>query len=174
MSRDDAKDRDLVPDVLPGAKQGTSDGPIHPRNRPPKILNVHLDRLAVVYVRQSSPGQVAHHHESAQLQRGLRELAIAWGWPPQRVVVIDEDQARSAASARDRAGYQWVWAEVQLNHVGIVFGIEMDRLARSCKDWHDLMEQCTWCNTLLADRDAVYDPTVFNDRLLLGLKSSMR
>jgi DNA invertase Pin-like site-specific DNA recombinase len=136
-------------------------------------LGVHLDRLAVVYVRQSSPGQVAHHKESAQLQRGLRDLAIAWGWPPCRVIVIDDDQARSATSARDRAGYQWVWTEVKSNHVGIIFGIAMDRLARSCKDWHDLMEQCIWFNTLLADRDAVYDPTVFNDRLLLGLRALM-
>jgi DNA invertase Pin-like site-specific DNA recombinase len=173
MSPDEAEPRAFASGIQPGAAGEARDGPIFPRNRPPKILDVHLDRLAVVYVRQSSPCQVAHHKESAQLQRGLRDLAIAWGWPPRRVVVIDEDQARSATSARDRAGYQWLWSEVNLNHVGIIFGIEMDRLARSCKDWHDLMEQCTWYNTLLADRDAVYDPTVFNDRLLLGLKAIM-
>ena len=170
MSPDQADPRAVVPGIQPGATGEALDRPIPPRNRPAKVLDVHLDRLAVVYVRQSSPCQVAHHKESAQLQRGLRDLAIAWGWPPRRVVVIDEDQARSATSARDRAGYQWLWSEVNLNHVGIIFDIEMDRLARSCKDWHDLMEQCTWYNTLLADRDAVYDPTVFNDRLLLGLK----
>ena len=174
MSPDEAEPRAVAPGIQPGASGEARDGPIFPRNRPPKILDVHLDRLAVVYVRQSSPCQVAHHKESAQLQRGLRDLAIAWGWPPHRVVVIDEDQARSATSARDRAGYQWLWSEVNLNHVGIIFGIEMDRLARSCKDWHDLMERCTWYNTLLADRDAVYDPRVFNDRLLLGLSSSIR
>jgi DNA invertase Pin-like site-specific DNA recombinase len=173
MSRDEANPRGVVPGIPSGTEGGTLDGPIRPRNRPAKIRDVHLDRLAVVYVRQSSPGQVTHHKESAQLQRGLRDLAIAWGWPPHQVVVIDDDQARSATSARDRTGYQWLWTEVNLNHVGITFGIEMDRLARSCKDWHDLMEQCTWYNTLLADRDAVYDPTVFNDRLLLGLRALM-
>ena len=173
MSRDETNPRVVVSGIPSGIEGGSLDGPIHPRNRPAKILGVHLDRLAVVYVRQSSPGQVAHNKESAQLQRGLRDLAIAWGWPPRRVVVIDDDQARSATSARDCAGYQWLWSEAKLNHVGIIFGIEMDRLARSCKDWHDLMEQCSWYNTLLADRDAVYDPTVFNDRLLLGLRALM-
>jgi DNA invertase Pin-like site-specific DNA recombinase len=173
MSRGDAHPRQVVPDLQPGAEPATIDRPIRHRDRPAKILDIHLDRLAVVYVRQSSPGQVAHHKESARIQRGLRDLAIAWGWPSHRVVVIDEDQARSATSTRDRAGYQWLWAEVNLNHVGIIFGIAMDRLARSCKDWHDLMEQCTWYNTLLADRDAVYDSTVFNDRLLLGLRALM-
>src|SRR5262245_31559205 len=173
MSRGDAHPRQVVPDLQPAAEPAIIDRPMRHRGRPAKILDVHLDRLAVVYVRQSSPGQVAHHKESAQIQRGLRDLAIAWGWPPHRVVVIDEDRARSATSTRDRAGYQWLWAEVNFNHVGIVLGIAMDRLARSCKDWHDLMEQCAWYNTLLADRDAVYDPTVFNDRLLLGLRALM-
>jgi DNA invertase Pin-like site-specific DNA recombinase len=173
MSRDDAQPREVVPDLQPGTEPATIDRPIRHRNRPAKILDIHLDRLAVVYVRQSSPGQVADHKESARIQRGLRDLAIAWGWPPHRVVVIDEDQARSATATRDRAGYQWLWAEVNFNHVGIILGIAMGRLARSCKDWHDLMEQCTWSNTLLADRDAVYDPTRVNDRLLLGLKALM-
>src|SRR5262245_45495144 len=124
------------------------------RNRPPKILNVHLDRLAVVYVRQSSPYQVAHNKESALIQRGLRDQAIAWGWHPRHVVVIENDQAQSASTAHARSGYQWLWTEVSLNHVGIILGIDMDRLARSCKDWYDLMEQCSWYHTLLADWDA--------------------
>jgi DNA invertase Pin-like site-specific DNA recombinase len=173
MNPHEAGSRAVAPGIQPGATAEACNGPVFPRNRPSKILGIHLDRLAVVYVRQSSRGQVAHHKESAQLQRGLRDLAIAWGWPPRRVIVIDDDQARSATSTRDRAGYQWLWSEVNANHVGIIFGIEMDRLARSCKDWHDLMEQCAWYNTLLADRDAVYDPTAFNDRLLLGLRALM-
>src|SRR5262249_58608672 len=74
----------VVPDLRPGADPATIDRPIRHRNRPAKILDIHLDRLAVVYVRQSSPGQVAHHKESARIQRGLRDLAIAWGWPPHR------------------------------------------------------------------------------------------
>jgi DNA invertase Pin-like site-specific DNA recombinase len=173
MSHGDAHPRPVVPDLQPGAEPATIDRPIRHRDRPAKILDIHLDRLAVVYVRQSSPSQVVRHKESARIQRGLRDLAIARGWPPHRVVVIDEDQARIATSTRDRAGYQWLWAVVNFNHVGIILGIAMDRLARSCKDWHDLMEQCAWYHTLLADRDAVYDPTFFNDRLLLGLEALM-
>ena len=142
-------------------------------SRPTKIQACHLDRLAVVYVRQSSPFQVAHNKESAEIQRGLRERAIEWGWPPNRVVVIDDDQAQSGTSATECIGYQWIWSEINLNHVGIILGIELDRLARSCKDCYDLMERCTLFSTLLCDFDGVYDPTVFNDRLLLGLKAIM-
>ena len=142
-------------------------------SRPTKIQACHLDRLAVVYVRQSSPFQVAHNKESAEIQRGLRKRAIEWGWPPNRVVVIDDDQAQSGTSATERIGYQWIWSEINLNHVGIILGIELDRLARSCKDCYDLMERCTLFSTLLCDFDGVYDPTVFNDRLLLGLKAIM-
>ena len=173
MSHDDANSTVFDSDNQHAGVSRPTIGTISCWNRPPKILNVHLDRLAVVYVRQSSPYQVAHNKESAHIQRGLRDQAIAWGWPPRRVVVIENDQAQSASTAHERSGYQWVWTEVSLNHVGIILGIDMDRLARSCKDWHDLMEQCTWYHTLLADRDAVYDPTVFNDRLLLGLKAIM-
>src|SRR5438874_1807199 len=75
-------------------------------NRPTKIQACHLDRLAVVYVRQSTPFQVAHNKESAEIQRGLRERAIEWGWHPKRVVVIDDDQAQSGTSATERSGYQ--------------------------------------------------------------------
>src|SRR5580704_3940354 len=91
-------------------------------SRPTKIQPCHLDRLAVVYVRQSSPFQVAHNRESADIQRGLRERAIEWGWPPNRVVVIDDDQAQSGTSATERLGYQWIWSEVNMNHIGIILG----------------------------------------------------
>ena len=145
----------------------------HHWTRPTKVQACHLDRLAVVYVRQSSPFQVAHNKESAEIQRGLRERAIEWGWPSKRVLVIEDDQAQSGTTATERFGFQWIWSEVNLNHIGIILGIEMDRLARSCKDWYDLMEGCALFNTLLSDFDGVYDPTVFNDRLLLGLKAIM-
>jgi len=138
-----------------------------------KIQPHHLERLAVVYVRQSSPHQVLEHRESAALQYNLRCRAIEWGWPAERVLVIDEDQGRSGTTAEGRLGFQRLLAEVGLNHVGVVLGIEMSRLARSCKDWHHLLELCALFATLLADQDGLYDPRHYNDRLLLGLKGTL-
>jgi len=144
----------------------------HP-SAPAKVRRHHQDRLAVVYVRQSTPQQVLEHRESTALQYNLRRRAIDWGWPPERVLVIDEDQGHSGASAADRAGFQRLLAEVSLDHVGLVLGIEMSRLARSCKDWHQLLELCAVFGALLADTDGLYDPREYNDRLLLGLKGTL-
>lgn len=138
-----------------------------------KIQPRHLDRLAIVYVRQSSPQQVLEHRESAALQYDLRRRAVALGWPADRVIVIDEDQGRSGQTTEGRLGFQRLLAEVGLDHVGIILGIEMSRLARSCKDWHQLLELCAIFQTLLADQDGLYDPGDYNDRLLLGLKGTM-
>lgn len=135
-----------------------------------KIRSLHRTRLALVYVRQSSPQQVLHHRESAARQYGLAHRAVALGWPGERVLVIDDDQGQSGRSADRRAGFQRLVAEVTLNHVGIVLGLEMSRLARSHKDWHHLFEVCAVFGVLLADEDGVYDPSDPNDRLLLGLK----
>src|SRR5690606_36531780 len=88
-------------------------------------------------------------------------------------LLIDDDLGRSGSSAEGRPGFQRLVAEVGLNHVGIIFGIEMSRLARSCKDWHQLLEICALFGTLIADLDGVYDPSDYNDRLLLGLKGTM-
>jgi len=140
---------------------------------PGKIQAAHLERLAVVYVRQSSVQQVQDHRESTALQYALRSRAIAWGWPPERVLVLDQDLGRSGASIEGRVGFQQLLAEVSLDHVGIVLGIEMSRLARSCRDWHQLLELCALFNTLLADQDGLYDPRQYNDRLLLGLKGTL-
>ena len=140
---------------------------------PAKIRPDHLQRLAVVYVRQSSPQQVRAHPESTALQYDLRHRAIDWGWPSQRVLVVDQDQGQSAASAEGRVGFQHVLAEVALDHVGLILGIEMSRLARSCKDWHQLLELCAVFGTLLADQDGLYDPREYNDRLLLGIKGTL-
>ena len=96
------------------------------------------------------------------------------GWPQERVLIIDEDQGRSAQSVEGRLGFQRLLAEVGLDHVGLVLGLEMSRLARSCKDWYQLLELCALFRTLLADQDGLYDPTDSNDRLLLGLRGSMR
>jgi hypothetical protein len=100
---------------------------------PSKIRAQHRDRLAVVYVRQS-PQQVLEYRESAALQYALRHRAMDWEWPSERVLVIDEDQGCSRTSAEGRRGFQRLLAEVSLDHVGLVLGIKMSRLARSCKD----------------------------------------
>lgn len=138
-----------------------------------KIKSFHLERLAVVYVRQSSAQQVLNHQESTALQYNLREKAIAWGWPSERILVIDEDQAHSGSTAVGRTGFQRLLVEVGLNHVGIILGIEMSRLARSCKDWYQLLELCAVFQSILADQDGLYDPRQYNDRLLLGLKGTI-
>lgn len=138
-----------------------------------KILNTHLERLAIVYVRQSSTKQVEENIESTQLQYKLTDRAEAFGWPQTRIEVIDDDLGISGRSIEGRAGFQRLLAEVSLEHVGIVLGIEMSRLARSCRDWHQLLELCAVFGTLLGDADGVYDPRDHNDRLLLGLKGTM-
>jgi DNA invertase Pin-like site-specific DNA recombinase len=141
--------------------------------RSPKIKPWHLDRIAIVYIRQSTPQQIIDHKESTNRQYGLVARAVALGWPEDRVVIIDEDQGLSGASAEGRLGFQRTLAEVALDHVGLILGLEVSRLARSCKDWHHLLELCARFRALLADADGLYDPTDYNDRLLLGLKGTM-
>jgi DNA invertase Pin-like site-specific DNA recombinase len=138
-----------------------------------KIRDVHLGKLAIVYVRQSSPQQVLENRESTARQYALADFAQVLGWSTERVIVIDEDQGQSGTRADNRSGYQRLLAEVTLDHVGIVLGLEMSRLARSNKDWHHLLELCAIFGSLLADQDGVYDPGDPNDRLLLGLKGTM-
>ena len=138
-----------------------------------KIRDWHLERKALVYIRQSTPQQVSEHRESAARQYALAQRATALGWPKERVETIDEDQGQSGRHAEGRIGFQHLLAEVGLDHVGIIFGLEMSRLARSNKDWHQLLELCAIFRTLLADQDGLYDPTDYNDRLLLGLKGTM-
>jgi DNA invertase Pin-like site-specific DNA recombinase len=138
-----------------------------------KVTDRQLQRLAVVYIRQSSRQQVLDHQESTRLQYALTDRAIALGWQAERVMVIDEDLGRSAASTLARTGFQRLVTEIGLDHVGLVLGIEMSRLARSSKDWYQLIELCAISGALLADLDGVYDPTEYNDRLLLGLKGTM-
>jgi DNA invertase Pin-like site-specific DNA recombinase len=136
-----------------------------------KILSRHLERLAFVYVRQSTMQQVLDHQESTRLQYGLVQRAVALGWSEARVLVIDEDLGQSGATAEGRQGFQRLVAEVGLDHVGLVVGVEMSRVARSSKDWHQLLEICVLFGTRIADLDGIYDSSQSNDRLLLGLKS---
>jgi DNA invertase Pin-like site-specific DNA recombinase len=138
-----------------------------------KITARHLARQAMLYVRQSTLHQVLENTESTARQDALRERAIALGWEASRIVVIDQDLGQSGASAVDREGFQRLVAEVGLGHVGLVMGLEVSRLARSSLDWHHLLEICTMTGTLILDEDGLYDPAIFNDRLLLGLKGTM-
>ncbi len=138
--------------------------------RAEKVRTFHRERLAVVYVRQSTVQQVLDHQESTRLQYGLVSRAQALGWADDRVLVIDEDLGKSGTSAQGRAGFQRLVSEVSLDHVGMIFGLEMSRLARSNKDWHQLLELCALFHTLIADLDGIYDPALYNDRLLLGVK----
>jgi DNA invertase Pin-like site-specific DNA recombinase len=139
----------------------------------PKLRPWHLDRTAVVYVRQSTPQQVLDHQESTARQYALADRATALGWPRSQVQVIDDDLGKSGQSAEGRPGFQRLLAEVALDRVGLILGLEMSRLARSCKDWHHLLELCARFRVLLADADGVYDPTEYADRLVLGLTGMM-
>jgi DNA invertase Pin-like site-specific DNA recombinase len=138
-----------------------------------KILSPHRDKLALLYIRQSSPQQVLENRESTARQYALADYAVALGWPRERVLIIDDDLGKSGRTTEGRAGFQRLVAEVTLNHVGLVLGLEMSRLARSSRDWHNLFELCALYGSLLADEDGVYDANDPNDRLLLGLKGIM-
>jgi DNA invertase Pin-like site-specific DNA recombinase len=102
----------------------------------------------------------------------LKDRAVLLGWPAERVVVIDDDQAKSGRTAHQRGGFALLLQHIASDQAGIILGLEMSRLTRSCKDWHHLLESCAIFDTLMADQDGVYDPGNANDRLLLGLKSS--
>lgn len=138
-----------------------------------KVQGIHLRRTAYLYIRQSTLRQVFENTESTKRQYGLRQKAIALGWPEDRVVVIDNDLGQSGASAADREGFQRLVTEVSLGRAGIVLGLEVSRLARNNTDWHRLLEICALTDTLILDEDGIYDPSHFNDRLLLGLKGAM-
>ena len=138
-----------------------------------KIGRQHRDRKAIVYVRQSTVQQVERHQESTRLQYALADRAFGYGWARGDITVIDDDLGRSGATIEGRPGFQRLVAEVGLGHVGLVLGVEMSRLARCCRDWHQLLEICAIFDTLIADADGVYDPSNYNDRLLLGLKGTM-
>jgi excisionase family DNA binding protein len=138
-----------------------------------KITEAHRGRRAIVYVRQSSPGQVHNNHESRALQYALRDRAIDLGWSPERVAVVDEDLGRSGASSDGRLGFRDLVAEVGLGRVGLILGIEVSRLARDNADWYQLLELCTLTATLVADSDGIYCPGHINDRIVLGLKGTL-
>lgn len=130
-------------------------------------------KLAYVYVRQSSPGQVRQHQESTQLQYRLVERAMVLGWPKERVHVIDDDLGKSGTSSDQRFGFQRLIAEVGLGKAGLVLSLDASRLARNNRDWHQLLELCSVFSVLIADGERLYDPSIYHDRLLLGLSGIM-
>ena len=138
-----------------------------------KVQPHHLERGAYLYIRQSSMRQVLENIESTKRQYALRSRAIGLGWRDDQIIVIDCDQGESGASATWREGFQRLVTDVGMGHAGIVMGLEVSRLARNNADWHRLLEICALADTLILDEDGIYDPTNFNDRLLLGLKGTM-
>jgi len=133
----------------------------------------HLNRKAIVYVRQSTPHQVVSNQESLRLQYALRQRAREFGWHETDIDVIDADLGLSGAAASHRQGFKDLVARVTLDEVGIILSIEVTRLARNCSDWYPLLDVCGHRRCLIADRDGVYDPGTPNGRLLLGLKGTI-
>ena len=138
-----------------------------------KITAGHLRRKAYLYIRQSTAFQVEQNPESTQRQYRFQDQAVALGWHPDQVVVIDDDLGQSGAQAAGRAGFQRLVADVGLGQVGVVLSLEVSRLARNSSDWHRLLELCALSDTLILDEDGLYDPNQFNDRLILGLRGTM-
>ena len=142
-------------------------------SRPAKIQSHHLERWAIDYIRQSHPQQVQRHRESAQVQANLQERALAWGWPAERIRVLDGDQGRSGTSTVGRDDFAWLLSEIALGHVGLVLCFQINRLAREDEDCCRLIKVCAAFDTLLADQDGLYHPHDFNDRMILTIKGFM-
>jgi len=141
--------------------------------RDPRVASSHLSRNAYLYIRQSTLRQVSENGESTRRQYALRERALSLGWPADRIHVIDQDLGMSGAHSAGRDGFQELVAAVGLRKVGIVLGLEVSRLARNSVDWQQLLQLCAYTDTLILDEEGIYDPSAFNDRLLLGLKGTM-
>lgn len=163
--------RARTPEVV--SDQDNDRAPSESLLRSSKIRDSHLQRLAIVYIRQSTPHQVLHHRESSARQYALVNHVMSLGWPRERVLLIDEDQGQSGKSAEHRTGFHRLLAEVSMRHVGLIMGLEMSRLARSSRDWHHLLEMCALFGAILGDEDGIYNPSDSNDRLLLGLKGTI-
>lgn len=139
----------------------------------PKVTTAHLERQAYIYIRQSTLKQVHQNQESQRYQYRLQQRAMQLGWLPERVTVIDSDLGVSGREASARVGFQALVAAVSLGQVGIVFGYEVSRLARNNADWYHLLDLAAMFDTLIADNEGIYDPRLYNDRLLLGLKGTL-
>jgi len=138
-----------------------------------KIKEYHKEKMAYVYLRQSTMGQVLHHQESTERQYSLKNRALACGWTMDKIRVLDGDLGISGTQAANREDFKLLVADVSLNKVGAIFALEASRLSRSSTDWNRLFELCSLTDTLIIDEDGYYDPADFNDQLLLGLKGMM-
>jgi len=134
-----------------------------------KITEQHYSKPAYVYVRQSTMGQVRHHQESTERQYALRQKALELGWNEAAIRTLDRDLGQSGTQMAGREDFQTLVSEIALGQVGAVFALEVSRLARSDLDWHRLLQLCALTQTLVIDEDGCYDPSDFNDGLLLGL-----
>jgi DNA invertase Pin-like site-specific DNA recombinase len=137
------------------------------------VTTSHRAKLAYIYVRQSTAGQVRQHQESTELQYRLVDRAAAFGWPKERIEVIDDDLGKSGTSSDGRGGFQRLIAEIGLGKAGLVISLDASRLARNNRDWHQLLELCSLFGVLIADGERLYDPCAYHDRLLLGLSGIM-
>lgn len=142
-------------------------------NENSKVRPNHTQRVAIVYVRQSTAQQVEHNRESTDRQYALVGRAVGLGWRREQVTVIDEDLGLSGSGVDQRSGFTRLTSEVALGHAGIVLGLEVSRLARNNADWYRLLDLCAMTDTLIGDADGIYHPASFNDRLVLGLKGTM-
>ena len=138
-----------------------------------RVTTAHRAKLAYIYVRQSSAGQVRQHQESTELQYRLVDRAAGLGWPRERIAVIDDDLGKSGASGTERHGFQRLIAEIGLGKAGLVLSLDASRLARNNRDWHQLLELCSIFGVVIGDGERLYDPGVYHDRLLLGLSGIM-
>lgn len=138
-----------------------------------KLNPQQLQKNAYIYLRQSSMKQVYHNQESTERQYALKDKALALGWSPSQIVVLDKDLGQSGAQSHQREDFKRLVADVCMEKAGAVFALEASRLSRSCADWHRLLGICALTNTLIVDDDGLYDPSDFNDQLLLGLKGTM-
>jgi DNA invertase Pin-like site-specific DNA recombinase len=154
-------------------KSFTTHHPIRRIIMPAEITPQHLSKIAFIYVRQSTPQQVKHNRQSQQLQYDLVDLAKAKGWPPERIVVIDEDLGKSAAGAAHREGFETVLTRICLGEGGAIFCGEASRLARNGREWHQLIDFCAIVGTLIIDYEGAYDPNLPSDSLLLGVKGTV-
>lgn len=138
----------------------------------PKIAEQHLNRLAYIYIRQSTLRQTVEHLESQDLQYGLTHRAQALGWSESQILIIDQDLGKSAISSNRRYGFQQLVADVGLGKVGIILVTDVSRLARNCADWYQLLDLASLHDVLVCDASGVYNPRIYNDRLLLGMKGA--
>ncbi|WP_127589258.1 recombinase family protein [Paenibacillus koleovorans] len=138
-----------------------------------KVRPEHLNRTAIVYIRQSTLAQVRYHKESTERQYALQQKALNLGWDKEQVQIIDEDLGISGSGRSERQGFRNLVAQVSLGQVGAIFGLEISRLARSSADLLRLLELCALFNTIVVDEDGIYDLCDFNDRLILGFKGTM-